>query len=71
MSTIKMNPVNSPVTYHLDGWNEKANKILVSVEVNPILIIGNMEESFTRNVPGMERQYVICLCNSVINSIFV
>lgn len=42
-----MNPVNSPVTYQLDGWSEKANKILMSEEVNPILIKGNMEESFT------------------------
>lgn len=46
-SAIKINPVNSPVTYYLDGWHEKANKILISEEVNPILIKGNKEESFT------------------------
>jgi len=46
-ASIKINPINSPVTYYLDGWNEKANKVLISEEVNPILIKGNKEESYT------------------------
>jgi len=46
-SAIKINPVNSPVTYHLNSWNEKANNVQMTGEVNPILIKGNEEESFT------------------------
>lgn len=46
-ASIKINPINSPVTYFLDGWNEKANKILINDEVNPILIKGNKRESNT------------------------
>lgn len=46
-SAIMINPVNSPVTYHLNSWNEKANNVQMTGEVNPILIKGNDEESFT------------------------
>lgn len=46
-SAIKINPINSPVTYYLYDWNEKANKIELNEEVNPILIKGSKVESFT------------------------
>lgn len=46
-SAIKINPINSPVTFHLDGWNGKANKIQMNEKVNPILVKGNKKESFT------------------------
>lgn len=46
-SSIQINPVNSPVTYHLNGWKEKANNVLMTGEVNPILIKGNEEEAFS------------------------
>lgn len=42
-----INPVNSPVTYHLNSWNEKASNVQMTGEVNPILIKGNEEELYT------------------------
>lgn len=46
-SAIKVNPVNFPVTYHLNGWNGRVHKVRMTGEINPILIKGNEGEAYS------------------------
>lgn len=48
-AAIKINPINSTVTYYLEGWHNQSDKIFMSESgvVNPILIKGNKEELFS------------------------
>ncbi|GEN86076.1 DNA mismatch repair protein MutT [Oceanobacillus sojae] len=46
-AAIKINPIDSPITYLLKNWDEKGSTIQPEEEINPFLIKGNQKAGFT------------------------
>lgn len=46
-ASMKITPLNSPVTYHISEWGNKPAIIKLGEEIAPILVIGNEKESLS------------------------
>lgn len=46
-AAMQITPINSPITYLLNNWNEKGSTIQLKEQINPVLIKGNQREGFT------------------------
>lgn len=46
-ASMKITPINSPITYHLREWGDKPSIIQLGEEIAPILVKGNEQESLS------------------------
>ncbi|WP_077605197.1 NUDIX hydrolase [Oceanobacillus sojae] len=46
-AAMQITPVDSPVTYLLNNWDEKGGTVQLKEQINPVLIKGNQKEGFT------------------------
>nr|WP_245402444.1 NUDIX hydrolase [Psychrobacillus psychrodurans] len=46
-ASMKITPINSPITYHISEWGNKPSILRLGEETAPILIIGNEQESLS------------------------
>ena len=46
-ASIKITPINSPITYHINEWGNQPSKIRLDEEIAPILIKGDEQESLS------------------------
>ena len=46
-ASIKITPINSPITYHMSEWGNKPSIIRLDEEIAPILVKGNEQNSLS------------------------
>ena len=46
-ASMKITPINSPITYHMSDWRNKPSIIRLDEEIAPILVKGNEQESLS------------------------
>ncbi|MFJ5770114.1 NUDIX hydrolase [Psychrobacillus sp. NPDC093180] len=46
-ASMKITPINSPITYYISEWENKPSIIQMSEEIAPILVKGNAQESLS------------------------
>lgn len=46
-ASMKITPINSPITYHIIEWGNKPSIIRLGEEIAPILVKGNEQESLS------------------------
>ena len=81
-SSMKITPINSPITYHMNEWGNKPSIIQLGEEIAPILVKGNeqalsiMYLSYSENEPNpssetnglllLTPEDVLFICNNKI-----
>ena len=46
-ASLKITPINSPITYHMSEWENKPSMIRLGEEIAPILVKGNEQKSLS------------------------
>ena len=46
-ASMKITPINSPITYHMSEWGNKPSIIRLGEDIAPILVKGNEQESLS------------------------